>query len=135
MESAFAKVQTEKLELENCVEAGPRKGAVVAPVARLAHHEFYDYTQCRDADLDIRVAREQTWVRFVKSVNTYLKDKTNDMTLVWRIVPEDDLSDTYVVLSHDENGPDKDFITDRRCHTDKGWKKYGIYARFAVTDG
>lgn len=92
--------------------------------------EFLEWTAFRPGDEDF--AEDQTWKRFCLRVESYLEDKTPDMTLWWRIPVESATQDAYFILSYDDNGPDMDSPNDRRCHADKNWKRYAVYARFAV---
>ena len=49
--------------------------------------------------------------------------------IYWRIRLETDIDDYPMVARYDDNGPDKDFMTDRRCHLDKNWKRVAAYCR------
>ena len=55
--------------------------------------------------------------------------------IYWRIPFESEILNTQVVSNYDENGPDIDFITGKRCYVDKNWKAVKAYVRFtkAVT--
>lgn len=52
----------------------------------------------------------------------------------WKIAPELNVSKTsaFLVVKYDDNGPDYDFDTGRRCHQDKRWKRVDLFARFRL---
>jgi hypothetical protein len=63
----------------------------------------------------------------VRALNVYLGDKHG--TIYWRERLEMDVGPYGVVLRYDNNGPDIDEVTNRRCVKDKNWVRIGIYCR------
>ena len=58
--------------------------------------------------------------------------KIEDVTIYWRERLESGRDNYPVVTAYSEDGPDFDFLTDRRCMMDREWRKIGIYCRFTV---
>lgn len=94
------------------------------------YREFYEVAYCRDAPFDMEVAKRAVLDSMVRHLSDYLmypEDETH--TVYWRIRPEEDWIDQPQVIAYADSGPDVDFITQRPCLLDKGWKKYQVYCR------
>jgi hypothetical protein len=74
------------------------------------------------AVIEIEVAR-----KMLQRMATYLEDKSG--RIYWRIPLETVIESHQVVVRYDANGPDIDFITDRKCFVDKNWKRVAAYCR------
>ena len=62
-----------------------------------------------------------------RQIEAYLKDKSG--RIYWRVPLEWEVAPYSVILRFDDNGIDKDFITDRRCVMDKSWLAVRGYCR------
>lgn len=49
--------------------------------------------------------------------------------LYWRLPLETDISAWSIITRYDDEGPDQDWITNRRCHVDKNWLRVAAYCR------
>jgi hypothetical protein len=87
--------------------------------------EFREKALARPADVKIieREVAQRMWL----SLSDYLSKRSG--TLYWRIPFEYDISEHHEILYYDNNGPDKDCITNRPCVMDKNWRKVQCYAR------
>ncbi len=81
---------------------------------------------------DMAIVSRFVFVTFSELLMSYL-DQTCGQ-IYWRIPLEEDWIDVPQVVRYDENGPDIDFYTDRRCVLDRDWKRYGIYCRLLRSD-
>jgi hypothetical protein len=63
----------------------------------------------------------------VRSLNGYLNDKSG--TIYWRTRLEVDVTPWYVILYYDNNGPDINALTDRKCVKDSKWVRIALYCR------
>ena len=89
----------------------------------------------RNIDFDINAVKSIVIENVSYQFRSYCAGKSGDThTLYWRIVPEFDLRDHYVVEKYDDNGPDLDFVFDKRCFADKNWKMYSVYMRLLISD-
>lgn len=93
--------------------------------------EFYANAICRPDPFDIECVKASVRHNIARQLTTYFNDGNG--TIYWRIMPEEDLQDHQCVIRYDENGPDKDFYTDKRCFMDKNWKAYSIYMRLVLS--
>lgn len=95
--------------------------------------EISQYAICRDAEFDIAATKKFVASRMVRALREYFESRGGVGTLYYRVPLEDIMQDYPVVIKYDENGPDKDFLTDRRCYLDRGWKGYGMYVRLLLS--
>ena len=97
------------------------------------YHELMVKAPYRADDLvGETLAKETVCEMFFANLHSYLKSRTG--TIYWRIPIEEDTQYKFVVLRYDPEGPDKDFITDQRCHLDKNWRMYVLYCRVLRSD-
>lgn len=87
--------------------------------------QFFESALSRPDDVAVieRAVANRMW----RSMNDYLSRREG--RIYWRIPFETDIDDHAVVLRYDDNGPDMDFLTNRKCYTDKSWKRVACYAR------
>lgn len=52
----------------------------------------------------------------------------------WRVRPEIEVLPTGRVIEYREDGPDRDFLTDKRCVMDKNWVGISVYMRLTISD-
>jgi hypothetical protein len=77
---------------------------------------------------DVSVIEKVVADAMQESLATYMKDRHG--TLYWRTRLETSINDRTIIEKFDDvKGPDKDFITDRKCFMDKNWKKVGAFCR------
>jgi hypothetical protein len=86
----------------------------------------------RSAPTDEEIVSRFVVIAFSQLLMSYL-DQTRGQ-LYWRIPLEEGWIDAPQVVRYDDNGPDIDFYTDRRCFLDRDWKRYGIYCRLLRSD-
>lgn len=99
------------------------------------YQEIFYRGICRDREYDIACLKEFALTQFLSLFDRYADGgKSGRFSLYWRIPLEDDLTRHGVIEHYDENGPDVDFYTDRRCFMDKNWKMYCVYARLLISD-
>ncbi|HZS57517.1 MAG TPA: hypothetical protein VFA65_24165 [Bryobacteraceae bacterium] len=89
------------------------------------YREFFAHSFVRPGDE--KVGEKVVAVMMHRQLDNYLSEK--DGRIYWRIRLEEEISDVYVVQKYDINGPDMDFITDRKCFADKNWRKVGAFCR------
>lgn len=92
--------------------------------------EFRSFARTRNSEVDIKSAKEMTLRNVAAQFQQYAEGRSG--TLHWRIEPEEDLINSYVVLKWDENGPDRDFYTNKPCFMDRDWLLYGVYMRLLI---
>lgn len=87
--------------------------------------EFLEFGLARPAD--VRVIEAIVARKFVDRIGAYLGQRAGH--IYWRIPFERSNDPAPVVVRYDELGPDKDFITDRKCVMDKDWVRVACYCR------
>lgn len=87
--------------------------------------EFTESSLCRPADIDVLEAHIAN--RMAYRLSRYLEGKRG--RIYWRCPLEFDVTDHPQVVRYDENGPDRDFLTDKKCILDKDWKGVSLYCR------
>ena len=103
--------------------------------------EMSDYASFRDELLDAKVAEKDVVSRMCRRIAEYATEVADRegcgfdaLRLYWRILPEEDTGDFSPIVKFDPDGPDVDPVTDKRCFVERGWKRYGIYMRFLLTN-
>lgn len=94
--------------------------------------EIYRKALCRSNEFDVRLTKKSVLEQFRQALQNYVSD--NDGVLYWRIRLEEDLIDAPQVLRYADDGPDKEFITGKRCYVDPDWQCYQIYCRLLRSD-
>lgn len=87
--------------------------------------EFREVMLARPADA--KVIETEVAGQMARRLAEYFNAK-NGM-IYWRVPFEYDVSPTYTVVRYDELGPDRDFLTDRKCVMDKDWVRAACYCR------
>lgn len=62
-----------------------------------------------------------------RKLSEYFSDKSG--RIYWRVPLEVDVNPIEIVIRLDVNGPDIDFITNKRCISDKNWVRVACYCR------
>ena len=94
------------------------------------YEEFYSKIPYRLGDED--AALEMTIEDMARHLNVYLNETRG--TIFWRIRLKFADDSWSRVLWYDENGPDYDFLNDKRCFMDKAWRVAKMYCRLIRTD-
>lgn len=76
---------------------------------------------------DVEVIERKVAARMSRKLFDYIGKRSG--RIYWRIPFEFDIAPTDVVVRYDENGPDKDAITDRKCVMDRNWRNVTAYCR------
>mgnify|MGYP001612549790 FL=1 len=87
--------------------------------------EFFSRSFSRPDDvtvIEVMVARDMQ-----RQLEIYFNN--NRGKIHWRIPLETEVRPAHIVLRYDENGPDMDYVLDKRCHTDKNWRDVAAYCR------
>jgi len=87
--------------------------------------EFHEYGLARPDDV---AAIEAVVVqRMIRSLTTYLNPRKG--RIYWRVPLEFSISETDVAVRFDDNGPEVDFVTNRKCVKDHNWRRVACYCR------
>jgi len=89
------------------------------------YKEFSEKRLCRPADIEI--AESECAAAMRKRLDNYFSERQG--RLYWRIPFEYERAPTAVVIRFDIDGPDLDFLTNRKCVTDKNWIQVQCYCR------
>ena len=84
---------------------------------------FYGLSRPGDEAIVERAVAEQ----MSRSLNEYFGSRPG--RIYWRIPLETEITDHEAVARFDDNGPDRDFSTDRRCVLDRNWRLISCYCR------
>lgn len=76
---------------------------------------------------DIECIERRVAERMSRRLGGYLD--TRHGRIYWRFPFESDIDTVAVVARYDDNGPDRDPITDRKCVMDKNWRNVACYCR------
>ena len=96
------------------------------------YREFIASSLCRPDTFDMKTTEKYVATQMANLLTAYFS--RNPGRIYWRIHPEAEWYDLARVIMYDENGPDVDIWTDRKCFLDKRWKRYVIYARLIRSD-
>jgi len=90
------------------------------------YEEFFHVAIAREAD--IKAVERMVVKEFSRQIGAYLGKRHG--RIYWRKRLETDISPYEVVVKFDDvNGPDVDFVTNRRCFKDKAWFRVACYCR------
>jgi hypothetical protein len=87
--------------------------------------EFFEVALARPDDVE--VIERLVAQRMSERLRDYLSPRHG--RIYWRIPFESEISEWSVVSRYDENGPDRDELTDRKCVKDKNWRRVACYCR------
>ena len=92
--------------------------------------EFGCGLHAREQDVDIIMSVACT--KLANAIHTLAARYTPQTHAIeWRKRPECAVGDYPLVVEYRDDGPDMDFVTDRRCVMDKGFKLVKTYARIS----
>jgi hypothetical protein len=94
--------------------------------------EFYAGVISRDEPFDLQVAESILCDEMKFALSEYLDSREG--TIFWRDPLEMDIWRDGIIVEYREDGPDKDYLTDRRCLKDKRFCVLKAYARLIKTD-
>lgn len=87
--------------------------------------EFTYSALARPADAEIVERRVSE--AMARDLARYLENRAG--RIYWRARLETEENTDSVVVKYDENGPDREFVTDRKCLLDKDWTRLSCYCR------
>ena len=76
---------------------------------------------------DVEVIERNVVSLMARRLFDYLAGRSG--RIYWRIPFEYEIAHHSEVVRYDENGPDTDIFTDRRCVLDNNWRRVACYAR------
>jgi hypothetical protein len=76
---------------------------------------------------DEKIIERNVVRRFWRGLSVYLNERKG--RIYWRMRLETDVEEWAEVIKFDDEGPDRDFLTDRRCFLDKNWRVVQAYCR------
>lgn len=87
--------------------------------------EFFEVGLARPADVEIieRLVAGRMGVH----LQEYLGGRSG--RIYWRIPFESEVTEYPIVARYDDNGPDRDVVTDRKCVFDRNWRRVACYCR------
>lgn len=86
---------------------------------------FHFGALARPGDVEVVESVVADYMR--NALENYLKDKGG--RIYWRTRLEWEIIPYSVIVKMDENGPDKDYVTDRKCVMDKNWRAVRCFCR------
>lgn len=76
---------------------------------------------------DVEVIEREVARSMACRLDDYLRSRGG--RIYWRIPFESEIRDDAAVVRFSEDGPDVDFLTDRKCFKDHNWKRVSAYCR------
>lgn len=92
--------------------------------------EIFARRYCRPGDEWL--AEREVALEMLDKVNKVAMTAPRHGIIYWRKRLETETTNAPQIIEYREDGPDKDFTTDRRCVKDHNWRSVGAYCRFTV---
>jgi hypothetical protein len=93
------------------------------------HDEIYVVQTCRREESDLTLAVHFALSQFRRRFEHELESLGDGAKVEWRVKPEIEVAEYDRIVRYHEDGPDKDFVTDKRCTFDRRFWLVKVYAR------
>jgi hypothetical protein len=115
-------------ELEKWLKEYPDQVVGLPQAICEAGEPYVEFTEAALARPDdVKAIERIVAQRMHRQLSSYLGSRKGRLYV--RLPFEYEIDEQEVVIRFDENGPDKDFLTDRKCHLDKNWRRVACYFR------